>query len=291
MFQGSITALITPFRDGRVDEDAFVALCERQIVGGTAALVPCGTTGEAATLSMDEHKRVIDLTVQTARGRVPVLAGCGSNATSEAIELMAHAKAAGVEGALVVAPYYNRPNPEGLVAHFDALTKAVALPIVVYNVPSRTSIDIEPKTMARLAALPQVIGCKDSAGDPSRTFEHFDLCGPDFIVLCGDDYLALAFGAYGAQGCVSVVGNIVPQACAALQAAILAGDYHTARQIDATLQPLGDAVFLDPSPGPTKYALAKLGLCAPDLRLPLTPPGPAACAAVDAGLARAGVQL
>jgi 4-hydroxy-tetrahydrodipicolinate synthase len=244
-------------------------LVERQIAAGTHGLVPCGTTGESATLSHEEHRRVVELCVQVARGRVPVIAGAGSNATSEAIELMTHAKKVGADAALIVAPYYNKPSQEGLYQHFKALNEAVALPMFVYNIPGRSVVDIKPETMARIAQLPNVIGTKDSAGDPSRIAQQRLLCGADLIQLGGDDNLALGFAAYGARGTISVVANVAPARCAEMQNAILAGDFAKASAINDTLEPLHRALFAEPNPAPAKYALAKLGLITEEVRLPL----------------------
>lgn len=274
-----------------VDEHAFVTLIERQIAGGTAGLVPCGTTGEASTLSHDEHKQVVELTVKTARGRVPVVSGAGSNATNEAIELMAHAKACGADAALIVAPYYNKPSADGIVAHFKALNDAVALPMIVYNIPGRSVVDIKPETMARLASLPNVIGLKDSAGDPARTAAHLALCGPNFICLAGDDNLALGFAAYGAKGCISVVSNVAPDLAAQMQAALARNDYETARALNARLAPLQAALFAEPNPAPTKYALSLLELCTPEVRLPMVELGDAAKAQVRAAMRHAGLDV
>lgn len=289
MLQGSMTALITPFRNGAVDEEAFARLVERQIDEGTDVLVPCGTTGESATLSHEEHRRVVAICVETARGRRPVIAGAGSNSTSEAIDLMRHAKEIGADAVLSVAPYYNKPSQEGLFAHFKALNDAVQIPIVVYNIPGRSVVDIRPETMARIAALPNVIGVKDSSGDPSRAAWHRELAGPDFLNIAGDDNLALGFAAYGAVGCISVVANVAPRACSQMQAAIRANDWDTARAINLRLAPLARALFAEPNPAPTKYALSVLGLCAPDLRLPMVEIGAPTRAAVEAALAHAGL--
>jgi 4-hydroxy-tetrahydrodipicolinate synthase len=291
MIHGSITALITPFRNGKVDDDALVALVERQIAAGIHALAPCGTTGEASTLSHEEHKNVVEMTIRTARGRVPVIAGAGSNATAEAIELMAHAKAAGADAALVVTPYYNKPSQEGIFAHFKALNDAVALPIIVYNIPGRSVVDIRPETMGRIAKLENVIGLKDSTGEPARTVQHRDLCGPDFLCLAGDDCLALGFAAYGARGCVSVVSNVAPEKVAAMQNALLAEDFAAARVLNQELAPLQAALFVEPNPAPAKYALSLLGLCTPELRLPLVAPGEAAKAQVRSAMAAAGLGV
>lgn len=289
MFKGSITALVTPFRDGALNEAAFAALVERQIAAGTHGLLPCGTTGESPTLSHEEHRRIVSLCVEVARGRVPVIAGTGSNATSEAIDLTRHAKAVGADAALVVAPYYNKPSQSGLFQHFKALNDAVQIPVFVYNIPGRSIVDIRPETMAQIAALPNIIGLKDSAGDPSRTTWHRALCGADFIQLGGDDPLALAFAAHGARGTISVTANVAPGLCASMQEALLAGDFATAGAINDRLAPLHRALFSDPSPGPTKHALSVLGLCAPDVRLPLTEISPASKAEVEAALDSVGL--
>lgn len=289
MFKGSITALVTPFRDGALDEAAFAALVERQIAAGTHGLVPCGTTGESPTLSHEEHRRIVSLCVEVARGRVPVIAGAGSNATSEAIDLTRHAKAVGADAALVVAPYYNKPSQAGLFQHFKTLNDAVQIPVFVYNIPGRSIVDIRPETMAQIAALPNIIGLKDSAGDPSRTTWHRALCGADLIQLGGDDPLALAFAAHGARGTISVTANVAPALCASMQEALLAGDFATAGAINDRLAPLHRALFSDPSPGPTKHALSVLGLCAPDVRLPLTEISPASKAEVEAALRSTGL--
>ncbi len=271
MFRGSIPALVTPFRDGAIDDKSFVALVERQIQAGSSALVPCGTTGESTTLSHEEHRHVIELCVKTAAGRVPVIAGAGSNSTEEAIGLLAHAKAVGAHAALVVSPYYNRPTQEGVFAHYKALNEAVQLPIFVYNVPVRTGSDITPETMARIAKLPNIIGVKDASAQIDRVARHTALCGPKFIQVSGEDPTALGFNAMGGVGCISVTANIVPEACAQMQTACLAGDYAEARRINDKLARLHRALFLEASPAPAKYALARLGLCSEDVRLPLLP--------------------
>jgi 4-hydroxy-tetrahydrodipicolinate synthase len=289
MLQGSLTALVTPFRDGKVDDAAFSSLVERQISAGTHGLVPCGTTGESATLSHAEHRRVISLCVEVANGRVPVLAGAGSNSTEEAIGLMRHAKEAGADAALIVAPYYNKPSQAGLVAHYGALCEAVDIPIVVYNIPGRSVVDIRPETLAEIARHPNVIGVKDSAGDPSRVATYRRLIGPEFVSLAGDDYLALGFAGHGARGCISVVSNVIPEACAAMQNALTAGDFETARQINDRLDPLHRALFVEPNPAPAKYALWLLGLCEPDVRLPLLALSEGAKTAVRDAMTHAGM--
>lgn len=269
-FKGVFPALVTPFRDGAVDETAFVALVERQIAGGVHGLVPVGTTGETSTLSHDEHRRVVELCIATTKGRVPVIAGAGSNSTAEAIELVRHAKAVGADAALCVTPYYNRPSQEGLYQHYRAINDAVQLPVFVYNVPGRTSGDISNETLARLAALPNIIGIKDATGDMTRVSFQRLMCGPEWVMLSGDDPSALGYMAHGGHGCISVTANVAPEACAAFFNACMAGDWESARDWQDRLVRLHKALFLDASPAPTKFALAHLGLCTEDCRLPIT---------------------
>lgn len=264
-------ALVTPFRDGAVDEKAFVALTERQIAGGVHGLVPVGTTGETATLSHDEHRRVVELCVQTAAGRVPVIAGAGSNSTEEAIELVRHAKTIGADAALVVTPYYNRPSQEGLYAHYVAIAEAVELPILVYNVPGRTSVDISDATLARLSKLPNIVGVKDATGDLTRATMQRLTCGPDWVMLSGDDPTGLGYMAHGGHGCISVTANVAPDLVSAFYNAALGGDWKTALYWQDRLVRLHKGLFADASPSPTKFALAHLGLCLEDTRLPITP--------------------
>ncbi|MBY9066766.1 4-hydroxy-tetrahydrodipicolinate synthase [Hyphomonas sp. WL0036] len=292
MFHGSIPALVTPFKNGALDRAAFANLVERQIAGGSAALVPVGTTGETSTLSTEEHKEVVSLCVDVAAGRVPVIAGAGSNSTDEAIDLVAHAKAVGADAALVVCPYYNNPNQDGLYAHFKAINDAVALPVVLYNVPGRTVVDLKPETVARLAKLPNVVGIKDATGDMDRVSLHSALIAEteQFVLLSGDDPSALGFLAMGGAGCISVTANVMPEACAAMHKAFYAGDLKTAQEIERRLIQLHRAMFCSPSPGPAKYALSRLGLCAPDVRLPLTGPDATACEQVDVAMALAGLS-
>ncbi len=290
MFSGSIPALVTPFRDGKVDEAAFRALVNWQIESGSSALVPCGTTGESATLSYDEHYRVIELCIEAASGRVPVIAGCGSNDTATAVRHMDFAKQAGADAALVVAPYYNRPNQDGVFAHYAHLASLSDLPIVVYNVPGRTVTDIQPETMARLAELPTIIGIKDASGNMARIAAHRLSCGTDFCQLSGNDDMALSYNAAGGVGCISVSANVAPKLCAEFQAACAAGDYALARDLNDKLYPLHAALFSDASPGPTKYAMAKLLDWMPDeLRLPMTQPSEASRRTVDDALVWAGL--
>jgi 4-hydroxy-tetrahydrodipicolinate synthase len=289
MFKGVLPALVTPFRDGAVDEDAFVRLVERAMTGGVHGLVPVGTTGESATLSHDEHRRVVELCVRTAGGRVPVVAGCGSNSTAEAIELVRHAKTVGADAGLVVTPYYNRPSQEGLYAHYAAIAEAVQLPVLVYNVPSRTSVDISNETLARLAKLPNIVGIKDATGDMARASVQRLTCGEDWVMLSGNDDAALGYLAHGGHGCISVTANVAPEQCAAFYNDVLGGDWAAALYAQDRLIRLHKALFADASPAPTKFALAHLGLCAEDLRLPLVPASEAARAEVLAAMRDAGV--
>ena len=269
--RGAITALATPFSQGVVDETAFRALIERQIAAGVHGLSPAGTTGESATLSHAEHRRVVEICIETAAGRVPVIAGAGSNSTAEAIDLVRHAKAAGATAALVVTPYYNRPSQEGLYRHYAAINDAVELPIIVYNVPSRTSVDIANDTLARLAKLPHIVGIKDATGDVARATVQRKSCGPEWILLSGDDPTALGYVAHGGRGCISVTAIVAPGPCAALYDAWLAGDWAGARALQDRLMALHKGLFLDASPAPTKFALAHLGLCDAETRLPIAP--------------------
>lgn len=289
ILQGSIPALVTPFRDGAIDFKAFDAFLEWQIAEGTTGLVPCGTTGESPTLSHTEHYAVITRTVQVAAGRVPVIAGCGSNDTATAIVHMRHAESAGADVALIVVPYYNKPSQAGLIAHFTALAEASALPIIIYNIPGRSVADMTTDTMATLSRLPGIIGVKDATGNLARVSAQREACGADFIQLSGNDDMALGFNAMGGVGAISVTANVAPRLCAQFQAATLAGDFRTALAINDRLYPLHAALFTDASPGPTKYALAKLGKMAPDVRLPIVGPSTASKAAVDAALAHAGI--
>ena len=290
MFSGSIPALVTPFRDGLIDEEAFRRFVDWQIANGSSALVPCGTTGESATLSYDEHYRVIELCIEQANGRVPVIAGCGSNDTATAVRHMDFAKKAGAAAALVVAPYYNRPNQEGIYAHFAHLAEHSDLPMIAYNVPARTVTDILPATMIKLATIPTIIGIKDASGNLARVSAHRIGCGPDFCQLSGNDDMAVAFNGAGGVGCISVTANVAPNLCAEVQRACQAGDFAHARQLDDVLHALHGALFADASPGPAKYALSRiLDWMTDELRLPMTRPCEAARNAVDAALEIAGL--
>lgn len=289
LFKGVITALITPLRDGNVDEAAFEALLERQIAAGVHGVVPMGTTGESASLTQDEHRRVVELCVKTARGRVRVIAGAGSSATDKAIDMVRHAKTVGADGALVVTPYYSRPSQAGLAAHFEAIAEAVQLPILLYNVPGRTGVDMANETVARLAAHPNVVGIKDATGDLGRiSWMRANITG-QFDLISGDDPSFLGYLAHGGQGVISVTSNVAPEAMVALYDAVMAGDLATARTWQDRLIGLHKGLFADASPSPTKYALSRLGLCTEDVRLPLVPTGEAARPGIDAAVAAAGV--
>ncbi|HEX8668682.1 MAG TPA: 4-hydroxy-tetrahydrodipicolinate synthase [Allosphingosinicella sp.] len=290
MFRGSIPALVTPFRDEAFAEDVFRDLVEWQIGEGSHGLVPVGTTGESATLAAEEHYRVVEVCVDQAAGRVPVIAGCGSNDTRSAIRNMRAAEASGADAALVVLPYYNRPSQEGLLAHFTALAEASSLPIVVYNVPGRTVTDILPETLARIAEIPRVVAIKDASGDLSRVSAHRRLCGPDFVQLSGNDDMSLGFLAMGGVGTISVTANVAPRLCADFHNAWLSGDLHGALALQDRLFPLHKALFSDASPGPVKYALNQVRPeVPPDMRLPMTPPSEASRRAIDAALEHAGL--
>ncbi len=287
--QGSIPALVTPFRGGAVDHAALATFIEWQIAEGSAGLVPCGTTGESPTLSHAEHYAIVTRTVEVAAGRVPVIAGCGSNDTATAIAHMAHAETVGADAALIVVPYYNKPSQAGLIAHFSALAAASRLPIIIYNIPGRSVADMSTETMAELAKLPTVIGVKDATGNLARVAAQRQACGADFIQLSGNDDMALGFNAMGGIGAISVTANVAPRLCAQFQAATLAGDFRTALAINDRLYPLHAALFSDASPGPTKYALERMGMMAAEVRLPICAASSASKAAVDAALAHAGL--
>ena len=269
MFQGSITALITPFRNGGVDEKCFQDFVDWQIKEGTDALVPVGTTGESPTLSHEEHMRVVELCIEAAGKRVPVIAGTGSNSTDEAISLTQHAKEAGADAALVVLPYYNKPTPEGQYRHYKAIHDAVDIPIIVYNVPPRTAVDMSVETMARLAKLPRIIGVKDATADLTRPMLTRIAIGPKFCQLSGEDGTIVPFLAQGGHGCISVTSNVAPRLCAQLHDAWQKRDLDTVNALNERLMPLHKALFVETSPGPVKYGVSLLGRAAPDARLPL----------------------
>ena len=290
MLKGSFTALITPFSNGAFDESAYERLIEWQIAQGIHGLVPVGTTGESPTLSHDEHKRVVETCIEVARKRVPVVAGAGSNSTAEAVDFTRHARSAGADAVLIVTPYYNKPTQEGLYQHYKAINDAVDIPIVIYNIPARSVVDMSVATLARCAKLKNVIGIKDATANLARASQQRQACGKDFIMLSGEDPTALGFMAHGGMGCISVTSNVAPALCAELQNACLAGNYARALDIQDRLMPLHDALFVETSPGPVKYAAYRLGLCSPDTRLPLSPVTEATRKAVDAALADVGLQ-
>lgn len=291
MFSGSIPALITPFRDGKVDEDAFRSFVDWQIEQGSSALVPCGTTGESATMTIEEHNRVVQICVEQARGRVPVIAGAGSNDTRIALEHMFAAQAAGATAALVVAPYYNKPSQEGLYQHYAYLASRCDLPIVLYNIPGRSIVDIGVPVMYRLVEeFPSIVGVKDATGNLGRVTAQRLACGPDWCQLSGNDETALAFNAMGGRGCISVTANVAPRLCADFQNATLDGRWDDALKLQDQLYPLHDALFTDCSPGPIKYALSRVrNDMGTEVRLPVTWPSSASRATVDRALEIAGL--
>jgi 4-hydroxy-tetrahydrodipicolinate synthase len=289
MFKGSITALITPFKNGLLDEDALRRLVEWQIAEGTHGLVPTGTTGESPTLNFDEHKRVIDVTIEVARGRVPVIAGTGSNSTDEAIELSVHAEKSGADGILIVNPYYNKPTQEGLYQHFKAINDKVGIPIVIYNIPGRTNVDMSVATMARAYELKNVVGVKDATANIARVSQQRVAMGPDFIQLSGEDATALAFTAHGGHGCISVASNVAPKLCAEFQNLLMKGDFAAALKMQDQLLPLFDALFVETNPGPVKYAASRLGVCSAEMRLPMVPVTEAGKKVVDEALTKVGL--
>jgi len=290
MFYGSIPALVTPFSGKCVDEDSLREFVDWQITEGSNALVPCGTTGESATLSHEEHREVIATTVRVSNGRVPVIAGCGSYSTQAAIDMVRAAADVGADAALVVVPYYNKPSQAGLVAHFTAVAEASPLPIVVYNVPSRTVADISVEALAEAAKHPRIVAIKDATGNLARVTAQRLACGEDFIQLSGNDDMALGFNAMGGVGCISVTANVAPKLCSDFQAATREGRWDDALKLQDRLYPLHAALFSDASPGPTKYALTRVRPGYPsDLRLPLTEPSDASKRAVDKALEHAGL--
>jgi 4-hydroxy-tetrahydrodipicolinate synthase len=287
--KGSITALITPFRNGELDEDAFRSFVEWQITEGTHGLVPVGTTGESPTLTHKEHMRIVELCVATARGRVPVIAGAGSNSTREAIELTRHAKAVGANAALSVTPYYNKPTQEGLYRHFASIAEAVDIPILLYNIPGRSIVEISTETMARLAAIANIVGVKDATGDLARASRDKAALPKNFLRLSGDDGTALGFMAHGGRGCISVTSNVAPKLCADFQNACAGGDYAKALTYQDRLMALHDGLFCEASPAPTKYAASLLGLCDLEVRLPIVPLSAKGRATVRSAMVAAGL--
>ena len=287
--QGSITALVTPFKGGQLDEQAFRALIDWQINEGTAGLVPVGTTGESPTLSHEEHRRVVEICISEARGRVPVIAGAGSNNTHEAVELAIHAEKAGADAVLVVTPYYNKPNQEGMYRHFKAVNDAIGIPIIIYNIPPRSVVDMSVDTMKRLFELKNIAGVKDATGNVARISLQRHAMGPDFIQLSGDDITALSCLAAGAHGCISVVSNVAPRLCAELMKAWFAGDPAGALAIQDKLVPLHAGVFTEAGVTGAKYALSQLGLLTEEVRLPLVPSTDATRQIIRAAMAHAGI--
>ena len=289
-FRGSFPALITPMTDGKVDEQAFRKFVSWQISEGSHGLVPVGTTGESPTVTPEEHKRLVEICVAEAKGRVPVIAGTGSNSTAEAIEYTIHAKQAGADAALVVVPYYNKPTQDGLYAHFKAIADAVDIPIFVYNVPGRTVANISVETLARLAHdCGNIVGTKDASADLTRPSRQRLASGTDFIQLSGEDGTALAFNAHGGVGCISVTANVAPRLCAQFQEATLKGDFATALQLQDRLMPLHHALFVETSPGPVKYAVSLLGHCTAEARLPMVPVAETTKTAVRQAMVHAGL--
>ena len=289
MFKGSMPALVTPFRNGELDLDTLKRLVEWQIGEGSSGLLPVGTTGESPTLSHEEHEIVVAEVVKAAGGRVPVIAGAGSNNTIEAIRFMRHAEKVGADAALVVTPYYNKPTQRGLIAHYTALHDCCELPIFIYNIPGRSVIDMTPETMGELARLPRIIGVKDATAKMDRVSQQRAACGPDFIQLSAEDASALGFNAHGGVGCISVTANVAPRLCAEFQAATLAGDYGSALEYQDRLMPLHEAIFIEPGLVGAKYALSRLGLCSDEVRLPLTGASDATKAAIEAAMRHAGL--
>ncbi|NCO87398.1 MAG: 4-hydroxy-tetrahydrodipicolinate synthase [Rhodobacterales bacterium] len=288
MIQGSLPALVTPFANGQVDLDTLKKLVDWHIAQGSHGLVPVGTTGESPTLSHEEHDLVVATVVRQAAGRVPVVAGAGSNNTIETVRLVQAAKAAGADAALVVTPYYNKPTQRGLIAHFTAAADC-GLPIIIYNIPGRSVVDMTPATMGELARLPMIVGVKDSTGDVARVSRQRITCGPDFIQMSGEDAQALGFHAMGGHGCISVTANVAPALCAAFQESMQAGDYATARGYQDRLMPLHEAIFMEPGVAGAKYGLSLLGMCRDEVRSPLTPLTDATRDAVRAAMVHAGL--
>jgi 4-hydroxy-tetrahydrodipicolinate synthase len=287
--KGSIPALITPMKDGAIDEAAFRRFVRWQLAQGSNGLVPCGTTGESPTLSHAEHMRVIDICLEETDGRVPVIAGAGSNSTSEAIALTRHAKEVGADAVLSVTGYYNKPSQEGLYRHYAAIAEAVDIPIILYNIPGRAIVEISVETMGRLSKIANIIGVKDATANLARPLRERAVCGPDWVQLSGEDGTALAYMAQGCQGVISVTANVAPKLCSDFQKACHAGDWATALKLQQRLMPLHDALFCEPSPAPIKYAVSQLGFCTTEVRLPLMPATDPAQARVKAAMEQVGV--
>jgi 4-hydroxy-tetrahydrodipicolinate synthase len=289
MFKGSIPALVTPFKNGSVDFDTLKRLVDWHVEQGSHGLVPVGTTGESPTLSHAEHGAVIEAVVKAAAGRIPVIAGAGSNNTAEGIDLIRHAQKVGADAALVVTPYYNRPTQRGLIAHYTALHDCCTLPIIIYNIPGRSVVDMLPDTMGELAKLPRIVGVKDATGKIERVSQQRLTCGKDFIQLSGEDATALGFNAHGGVGCISVTANVAPKLCSEFQLATLAGDYAKALDYQDRLMPLHEAIFIEPGLAGAKYGLSQLGLCSDEVRLPLTTLLDSTKARIDAAMRHAGL--
>ncbi|MFZ1663754.1 MAG: 4-hydroxy-tetrahydrodipicolinate synthase [Paracoccaceae bacterium] len=289
MFKGSYPALVTPFKNGAVDFDALKKLVDWHVAEGSHGLVPVGTTGESPTLSHAEHGQVIEAVVKAAAGRIPVIAGAGSNNTAEGIDLIRHAEKVGADAALVVTPYYNRPTQRGMIAHYTALHDASNLPIIIYNIPGRSVVDMIPETMGELAKLPRIVGVKDATGKIERVSQQRASCGKDFIQLSGEDATALGFNAHGGVGCISVTANVAPRLCAEFQEATLAGNYAKALEYQDRLMPLHEAIFIEPGLVGAKYGLSRLGLCSEEVRLPLSGLLDTTKARIDAAMRHAGL--
>jgi 4-hydroxy-tetrahydrodipicolinate synthase len=288
-FRGSFTALVTPFKNGAVDEKAFRELVDWQIAEGTHGLVPVGTTGESPTLSHDEHKKVVEWCVDQAKGRVPVVAGAGSNSTAEAIDFSRHAEKAGADAVLIVTPYYNKPTQEGLYQHYKAINDAIGIPIIIYNIPGRSIVDMSVDTMKRLYELKNIAGVKDATANMTRVTQQRAAMGEDFNQMSGEDITALGFMAHGGHGCISVTSNVAPRLCSEFQAACLKGDFATARSLQDKLAPLHVNLFVETSPAPVKYAMSLIGKCANTLRLPMVPATEKAQKAVREAMVHAGL--
>ncbi len=288
MFKGSLPALVTPFKDGAVDFDTLKRLVEWHISEGSHGLVPVGTTGESPTLSHKEHEQVVEAVVTAVAGRVPVIAGAGSNSTAESLRLVKHAKAVGADAALVVTPYYNKPTQAGMIAHYAVLAE-VGIPIIIYNIPPRSVVDMSPATMGELAKLDMIVGVKDSSADPGRVAMQRMTCGKDFIQLCAEDPAAVGYNAMGGVGCISVTANVAPKLCSEVQEATLAGDYATALELSDKVMPLHRAIFLEPGVAGAKYAMSRLGLCDGELRLPMVEVTDGTKGQIDAALRHAGL--
>jgi 4-hydroxy-tetrahydrodipicolinate synthase len=288
-FRGSFTALVTPFKNGGVDEEAFRNIVEWQITEGTNGLVPVGTTGESPTLSHDEHNKVVEWCIDQAGGRVPIVAGAGSNSTKEAVDLAKHAEKAGADAVLVVTPYYNKPTQEGMYQHFKAINDAIGIPIIIYNIPPRSVIDMSVDTMKRLYELKNIAGVKDATANMARTSQQRAALGPDFNQLSGEDITALGFNAHGGHGCISVTSNVAPRLCSEFQAACQRGDYATALNLQDKLAPLHINIFVETSPAPIKYAMSLIGKCSEEVRLPMVPASENARAKVREAMVHAGL--